>query len=420
VIRVEIARITFFFGRIRKEFKAERRIKGERNPADRPKERALMSHDPNLARTYMEELSPERMLKVIFDYTAKIASADRLEAVLIHMADMGREMIVADRCAVWLIDRERSELFTAVAHGGGEIRIPYGTGLVGTAILEDQPIIIDDAYADPRHNSDNDRRTGYRTKAIMTIPFRNNDGEVIGAYQAVNKLTQAAVFSEKDMDYLSLAASYSGKSLEAFMLREEIVETQREIITSMGEIGESRSKETGSHVRRVARYSYWLAIGLGMSEKEAVLLRDASPMHDIGKVAIPDSILQKPGALTQEEFEQMKSHTEIGYQLLRHSRRELLRTAAIIAREHHEKWDGSGYPQGLKGEDIHIYGRITAVADVFDALGSPRVYKPAWELDRMLALFEAERGKHFDPAVVDALIAQLPNILKVRDSDSVL
>lgn len=375
-----------------------------------------MSHDPS--RAFKEELSPEQLLKVIFDYTAKIASADRLETVLIHMADMGREMIIADRCTVWLIDRDRSELFTAVAHGAGEIRIPYGTGLVGTAILEDRPIIIDDAYLDPRHNAENDQRTGYRTKAIMTIPFRNNDGEVIGAYQAVNKLTLTEVFSEKDMGYLSLAASYSGKSLEAFMLREEIVATQREIITTMGEIGESRSKETGSHVRRVAQYSYWLAIGLGMSEKEAELLRDASPMHDIGKVAVPDAILQKPGKLTQEEFDHMKSHTDIGYQLLRHSRRELLRAAAIVAREHHEKWDGSGYPQGLKGEDIHIYGRITAVADVFDALGSHRVYKPAWELDRMLKLFEAERGRHFDPKVVDVLFAQLPRILKVRDSET--
>ncbi|WP_214627677.1 HD-GYP domain-containing protein [Paenibacillus agaridevorans] len=377
-----------------------------------------MNVDRRPARAFKEELTPEQLLKVIFEFTAKIAAADRLESVLILMADMGREMIVADRCAVWLLDEERRELFTVVAHGAGEIRIPYGSGLVGTAISEDQPIIIDDAYEDPRHNSDNDKRTGYRTKAIMTIPFRNNEGHVIGAYQAVNKLTESAVFSEKDMEYLSLAASYSGKSLEAFMLREEIVETQREIIFSMGEIGESRSKETGSHVRRVAQYSYWLALGLGMSEREAALLRDASPMHDIGKVAIPDAILHKPGALTDEEFDQIKGHTLIGHQLLRHSKRELLRAASIVALEHHEKWDGSGYPQRLKGEEIHIYGRITAVADVFDALGSARAYKQAWELDRILALFEAERGRHFDPRVVDSLIAQLPRILEIRDQEA--
>ncbi|WP_179215638.1 HD domain-containing phosphohydrolase [Paenibacillus sp. MY03] len=377
-----------------------------------------MNVDRRPAGAFKEELTPEQLLKVIFEFTAKIAAADRLESVLILMADMGREMIVADRCAVWLIDEERRELFTVVAHGGGEIRIPYGSGLVGTAISEDQPIIIDDAYEDPRHNSDNDKRTGYRTKAIMTIPFRNNEGRVIGAYQAVNKLTESGVFSDKDMEYLSLAASYSGKSLEAFMLREEIVETQREIIFSMGEIGESRSKETGSHVRRVAQYSYWLALGLGMSEREAALLRDASPMHDIGKVAIPDAILHKPGALTDEEFDQIKGHTLIGHQLLRHSKRELLRAASIVALEHHEKWDGSGYPQRLRGEEIHIYGRITAVADVFDALGSARAYKQAWELDRILALFEAERGRHFDPRVVDSLIAQLPRILEIRDQEA--
>lgn len=377
-----------------------------------------MYQERNTLQIYKEELSPEEMLKVIFEYTAKIANEKKLEAVLILMANMGREMILADRCAVWLIDAARNELFTAVAHGVGEIRIPYGSGLVGASICSGQPIFIDDAYKDDRHNSDNDKKTGYRTKAIMTIPFRNNDGEVIGAYQAVNKLTKAETFSTKDMEYLSLAAAYSGKSLESVMLHEEMIETQKEIIFSMGEIGESRSKETGKHVRRVAQYSYLLALGLGMSEKEADMLRSASPMHDIGKVAIPDAILQKPGKLTEEEFEQMKSHTLTGYHMLRHSKRELLQTAAIVAQQHHEKWDGSGYPQGLQGEEIHIYGRITAVADVFDALGSSRVYKPAWELDRILALLQEERGRHFDPKVVDAFMGQLPRILEVRDRES--
>lgn len=373
-----------------------------------------MQQDRNTPPSFLEDLSPEAILKVIFDYTAKIANAKRLEAVLVLMANMGREMILADRCTVWLIDRTRSELFTVVAHGVRELRIPYGTGLVGAAISSGEPIIIDDAYRDARHNPDTDRKTGYRTKAILTIPFRNNEDEVIGAYQAINKMTRAETFSTRDMEYLSLAASYSGKSLESVMLHEEIIETQKEIIFSMGEIGESRSKETGNHVRRVAQYSYLLALGLGMGEDEADMLRSASPMHDIGKVAIPDAILHKPGKLSQEEFEHIKSHTTIGYNLLRSSSRELLQTAAVVAHQHHEKWDGTGYPQGLKGEDIHIYGRITAVADVFDALGSARVYKPAWELERIVALFHEESGKHFDPRVVEAFMKQLPHILKVR------
>jgi HD-GYP domain-containing protein (c-di-GMP phosphodiesterase class II) len=373
------------------------------------------THDSH---SFKLDLSPEQMLKVIFEYTAKIAIEKKLESVLILMANMGREMVVADRCTVWLIDAARAELFTVVAHGIKEIRIPYGSGLVGAAISSGQPIFIDDAYEDARHNPESDKKTGYRTKSIMTIPFRNNQGEVMGAYQAINKLTQVQTFSTRDMEYLTLAASYSGKSLESIMLHEEIIETQKEIILAMGKIGEGRSKETGNHVKRVAQYSYILAIGLGMSEWEAEMLRSASPMHDIGKVAIPDSVLNKPGKLTEEEFEQMKQHADIGYEFLRNSKRQLLQAAAIVAWQHHEKWDGSGYPRGLKGEDIHLYGRITALADVFDALGSSRVYKPAWKLDRILELIEAERGRHFDPMVVDVFFKELPSILEVRDREA--
>ncbi|MGO4549241.1 HD domain-containing phosphohydrolase [Paenibacillus sp. 2TAB23] len=364
---------------------------------------------------YKLDLSPEQMLKIIFEYTAKIANEKKLETVLVLMANLGREMVVADRCTVWLIDAARNELFTVVALDAGEIRIPYGSGLVGNAISTGQPIFIDDAYEDPRHNPDHDKLTGYRTRSIMTIPFRNNQGEVIGAYQAINKLTEKQSFSAMDMEYLSLAAAYSGKSLESTMLHAEIIETQKEIILAMGYIGEGRSKETGNHVKRVAQYSYILAIGLGMSESEADMLRSASPMHDIGKVAIPDAILQKPGKLTPEEYEQMKEHATIGYRLLRKSKRQLLQAAAIVAWQHHEKWDGTGYPQGLVGESIHIYGRITALADVFDALSSSRVYKEAWSLERILALVNEERGRHFDPRVVDVFLEQLPSILEVKE-----
>ncbi len=365
-----------------------------------------------------KDLSPEEMLGVIFDYVAKIANARDLDNVLILMADMGREMVVSDRCSVWLLDRHKNELYTRVAHGIPGIRIPIGTGLAGHAIETGEPIFISDAYQDDRFNKAVDLKSGYRTKAIMVVPFQNNEGEIIGCYQAINKMTEAETFSEKDLGYLTLAASYSGKSLESVQLHQEIEETQKEIIFTMGMIGESRSKETGNHVKRVAEYSYILALGLGMSVEEAELLKMASPMHDIGKVAIPDSVLKKPGKLTEEEFDIMKAHTTIGYGLLKNSHRHILQTAAIVAYQHHEKWNGKGYPNGLKGEEIHIYGRITAIADVFDALGSDRVYKQAWELDRILNLFKEERGHHFNPQIVDVFIENLAEILKVRDKYS--
>lgn len=361
-----------------------------------------------------KELTSEDLLRIIFEYISKIANEQSLRAVLVHMANMGREMILSDRCTVWLIDETNHELYTTVAHGVDEIRIPYGTGLVGNAIESGEPIIIKDAYHDPRHNAENDLRTGYHTKSIITVPFRNNDGEIIGAYQAINKLTEIDYFTERDLELLSLAASYAGKSLESVMLHQEIFDTQREIISTMGEVGEIRSKETGNHVRRVAEYSYIIALGLGLSINEAELLRTASPMHDIGKVAIPDAVLNKPGKLTEEEYDIIKSHTNIGYQLLRGSRRELLRTAAIVAEQHHEKWDGTGYPAGRQGEDIHIFGRITAVADVFDALSAERVYKAAWPIERIEGLFREERGRHFDPAIVDVFFEKLPKLLEIR------
>ncbi len=138
-------------------------------------------------------------------------------------------------------------------------------------------------------------------------------------------------------------------------------------------------------------------------------------MHDIGKVGIPDEVLNKPGKLTANEWDIMRTHSQIGYNILKSSKREILKSAAIISLHHHEKWDGKGYPRGLSGEDIHVFGRITAVADVFDALGSDRCYKKAWEFDKIIEFFHAQRGKHFEPKLVDIFFEHLDEFLKIRD-----
>lgn len=192
-------------------------------------------------------------------------------------------------------------------------------------------------------------------------------------------------------------------------LNAEIIDTQRELILTLGEICETRSHETGMHVVRMADFSFLMAELAGYEEAE--LIKHASPMHDIGKVAIPDHILNKPGKLTAEEWEIMKTHSELGYKMLSVSQRPLLNLAAVIAHQHHEKWDGNGYPCGLKGEEIHIAGRITAIADVFDALSYERCYKPAWEVDRILHLFKEERGRHFDPHLIDLFFDNLDGFL---------
>ena len=196
--------------------------------------------------------------------------------------------------------------------------------------------------------------------------------------------------------------------------RNVLIDSQREVIYTMGEIVESRSKETGSHVKRVAEYSRLLAHLQGLSKNDSELLKNASPLHDIGKVGIPDSILLKPAELTREEFEVMKTHTTIGYKILRSSDREILRAAAIVAHQHHENWDGSGYPHGLRGRSIHLFGRITAIVDVFDALSHDRIYKKAWQLEQILEFMMANRGTKFDPELLGLFSTNLNQFLTIR------
>jgi len=198
-------------------------------------------------------------------------------------------------------------------------------------------------------------------------------------------------------------------------LNKEIEDTQKEVVFTMGAIGESRSKETGNHVKRVAQYSKILALHYGLNQKDAEMLKQASPMHDIGKVAIPDAILNKPGRFNEDERKIMDTHAQLGYDMLKMSNRPLLKLAATVAYEHHEKWDGSGYPNALKGKEINIAGRITALADVFDALGSNRVYKKAWDDERIFNLFKEEKGKHFDPKLIEIFFDNLDEFLKVRE-----
>ena len=203
---------------------------------------------------------------------------------------------------------------------------------------------------------------------------------------------------------------------ELMALKTEIEETQREVIFTMGSIAESRSKETGQHVKRVAEYSYLLAKYIGLDERECDKLRQASPMHDIGKIAIPDVVLNKPGRFNDEERKIMDTHAQLGYDMLQSSSRELMQIAAIVAYQHHEKYNGKGYPNQLAGKNIHIYGRITALADVFDALGSARVYKPAWDDERIFTLLKEERGEQFDPQLIDAFFEHLDEFLHIRDT----
>ena len=356
-----------------------------------------------------QALESQKILDLLFSYMPKIAAERKMDNLLVLMADLGRSIVSADRCSLWLVDEDRGELWTKVAHGVSELRIPIDAGFVGYSVKTAEPLLIKDAYQDPRFDRRSDEKTHYRTTSVMTVPLMDSAGNVMGVFQAINKqgqdeLGEAAVFSVQDLERLRLTAVYSAKTVESAMLNMELEATQREIIHILGEVSEYRSEETGDHIQRVAEISYMLAKFLGLPEDESERIRLAAPMHDLGKVGIPDAILNKPGRFTDDEYTIMKTHSEIGYNMLHNSKRKLLRFAFEIARSHHERWDGRGYPKGIAGEDIPLAGRICSVADVLDALSSPRCYKQPWPEDKVKEEFQKQRGGQFQPELVDVLM----------------
>jgi response regulator RpfG family c-di-GMP phosphodiesterase len=195
----------------------------------------------------------------------------------------------------------------------------------------------------------------------------------------------------------------------------KLTDREFETLKVLGNIAEYKDPETGNHVSRVAHYSLMLAESLGEDEEIQDFIFNASPLHDVGKIGIPDSILLKPGKLTPPEWDKMKTHSMIGYEILKNSESPFLKAGAIIAKTHHERFDGTGYPDGIKGEDIHLFGRIVAITDVFDALMTKRPYKDPWPIDKALELVENEKGSHFDPMIVDHFLSKIKRVEKIAN-----
>lgn len=213
-----------------------------------------------------------------------------------------------------------------------------------------------------------------------------------------------------------ITKSFDDMILSIRNLTKENIETQKEIVYKLGQVTEARSQETGNHIRRVAHYSRLIALKYGMSSQEAEVLKMASTLHDIGKVSIPDRILLKPGKLTEEEFELMKTHTIVGYDILASSNKPILKMASIIALQHHERYDGTGYPRGLRYNEIEIHSKIVSLTDVFDALGTERVYKRKWEFNEIVDYVNEQRGKQFDPEIVDIFLNNLDDFKRIQNA----
>ncbi|WP_041959675.1 HD domain-containing phosphohydrolase [Sulfurospirillum arsenophilum] len=341
----------------------------------------------------------EKQLAILLEFGKVINKTKSLDGVLESMANFARDILQADRCSIFIYDKHKDELWSKVAHEVHPIRISAKKGLAGYAALSQETQIVVDAYNDYRFNREVDKATGYLTQTILSVPLLDNQENTIGVFQALNK--KKSIFTNVDAELLLLISNYAASAIENAILYDKLRDTQTKIINKLASAAEFKDQETSKHTKRVGLYSALLAEKYGLSRDDITKIELAAPMHDAGKIGIADKLLLKPNKLSDEEFDVMKTHAKLGHDLLFDEENEYLKTAALIALEHHEKWDGSGYPHGKSGEEISIYGRIVAIADVFDALISIRPYKAAWSFKKAHAHLQKSSGTHFDPALIN-------------------
>ena len=370
-----------------------------------PDERRKRERRTQSRRTADRKVTTGSKLDLILDVTRRLMSITDLDALLRDMAQATTTLLDADRATIFIVDRDKNELWSRVALGAGvgEIRLAMGFGIAGTVAATGETVNIPDAYADPRFNPEPDKRSGYRTRSLLTFPMTGQNGRVIGVFQVVNKKGGGHFTSDDEETLSSLGASAAVAVENAQLLagQKRLWET---LIETLAVTIDARDQQTAGHSQRVTRYAEVIGRAMGLVGIELEKLRAAALLHDYGKIAVRDQYLTKPGKLDEGEFAYMKAHAEktgefLAYLEFPHDMREV----PIMAAQHHERMDGKGYPRGLPAERIVLGARIVAVADVFDALTAPRYYKPAYTLEKTLEIMDTMAGDHLDPQVVVAL-----------------
>jgi len=370
-----------------------------------PDERRKRERRTQSRRTADRKVTTGSKLDLILDVTRRLMSITDLDALLRDMAQATTTLLDADRATIFIVDRDKNELWSRVALGAGvgEIRLAMGVGIAGTVAATGETVNIPDAYADPRFNPEPDKRSGYRTRSLLTFPMTGQNGRVIGVFQVVNKKGGGHFTSDDEETLSSLGASAAVAVENAQLLagQKRLWET---LIETLAVTIDARDQQTAGHSQRVTRYAEVIGRAMGLVGIELEKLRAAALLHDYGKIAVRDQYLTKPGKLDEGEFAYMKAHAEktgefLAYLEFPHDMREV----PIMAAQHHERMDGKGYPRGLPAERIVLGARIVAVADVFDALTAPRYYKPAYTLEKTLEIMDTMAGDHLDPQVIVAL-----------------
>lgn len=393
-------------------------------PGQAPEERVIVNYDIN---DYKEKTELDRTKLFTTTFAAlrayrdimKVEDARRvqvnyregLERVIAASAHIFQQRNLKDFASgllqqvVALLRLEQSMLLrisgASILAGDAEYEVLAQIGDIGQEMLGPELMAqLDEARSNRISKLQGGTYVGY---------FPNSSGKV-----SLLVLKGVEEISEIDAQLLEVFCSGVAIAFDNILLTQEITDTQAELILRLGDVVESRSNEAGNHVRRMSQVCHLLAQASGMADDETAVLMHAAPMHDIGKIATPDAVLLKPGALTPDEWEIMKQHPTVGLSILDGSTRPILKAAAVIAHQHHEKYDGSGYPQGLKGEDIHKYARIVAVADVFDALSHKRCYKEAWPIEQVVGHMREVAGRHLDPQYVELLIQNIDKAQEIN------
>lgn len=362
-----------------------------------------------------QELHAQEKLNLLVEFGKELSHETRLDKLLELIASRIQRIIGAKRCFIFIKDEKRGEFWSKIASGKGlkytEVHLPIaGNSIPALVDKTGHTVNMPDAYEDPRFSRELDLITGFKTSSLLAVALRDKEGKIIGVFQLNNKSGRAP-FDKKDEGLLKLLASLASGNIEIATLYEEVQLSNLETIYRLAITAEYRDQyDTRTHLLNISRICGLLAHALGFGQKETDTIRNASLLHDIGKVAIPDHILLKPGKLTPEEYTKMKTHTIYGGRILEGAKSKLLETAYKMSLFHHEKFDGTGYPHGLSGKDIPVEARILAVADVFDALCMKRVYKDAWDTKSAYKYITDHSGTEFDPNVVDAFEEIYPEI----------
>ncbi len=375
------------------------------------------------------------LLLALSEIARTVNTQANLDKLLMTIAEQTKMVLNADRCSVFLYDKDKNELWSKVALGmkSEEIRFSADKGFAGYAVRTGETIRIKDAYNDSRFNKEIDKHTGYKTYNLLCMPMRNIKYEIIGAFQVLNK--KDGDFTDADEEILLAIGTNAGIAIEnnlLFNIQQKMLEEQKELfdgfIDTLAASIDARDKITLGHSSRVKMYSELISNQMGLNKDITEIISKAAMLHDIGKIGIKDAVLQKKGALTKEEYEHIKEHVKITYDILRKTNlNESFSEIAEIAASHHEKYDGTGYFRGLKGNQIPLGGRILAVGDVFDAITSVRHYRDRMPLKDAFDIMLDGRNKHFDGKIIDAffslkcdvitdvLISEYGNKIKEKD-----